>query len=267
MSIVKQFKRFLMAVMSISLIALLSGCRVAVLQPKGMIASEEKELLITAVGLMLIVVIPVIILTLVIAFKYRASNTKAKYTPDWCDSHLLETCWWIVPIIIIAILAVITWITTHSLDPYRPIDTKALNIKNKPITIEVVSLEWKWLFIYPKQGIATVNYVQFPVSTPVDFLVTSDAPMNAFQIQQLAGQIYSMNGMQTKLHLIAAQTGNYYGRSVSFSGDGFSGMDFTAKVTSQTCFNKWVQKVKQSDNPLTQDGFNQQQPPHLQQNE
>jgi cytochrome o ubiquinol oxidase subunit 2 len=231
---------------------LISGCsKMEVMNPMGPIAAQEKELLITAVLLMLIVVIPVIILTFVIAYKYRASNTKAKYSPEFSHSNKLEAIWWTIPIIIISILASITWITTHKLDPYRPLDSQT-----KPITIQVVSLEWRWLFIYPDQNIATMNFVEFPANTPVNFEITSDAPMNSFQIQQLAGQIYAMAGMRTKLHLIADQPGDYYGRSVSFSGDGFSNMQFIARAATQSDFNKWVKSVQQSPNKLTMAVYN-----------
>ncbi|OAJ35196.1 ubiquinol oxidase subunit II [Piscirickettsia salmonis] len=229
----------------------LSGCKTMLFDPQGTIAAQEMKLFITAVALMLIVVVPVLIAIPVIARRYRASNTEAKYTPEFTHSTKLEIIWWAVPIIIIAILAVITWDTTHKLDPYRPLDVKRNGQVVEPITIQAISLEWKWLFIYPKQGIATVNYVQFPVDQPIQFLVTSDAPMNSFQIQQLAGQIYSMNGMQTKLHMMADKIGEYRGRSVSFSGDGFSGMRFVTKVTSENDFNQWVESVKASPNQLT----------------
>ena len=235
---------------------LLNGCNMEVLNPKGIVADDEKRLLITALLLMLIIVVPVIIATFLIAFRYRASNTKAKYTPDWSHSALLEVVWWTIPIIIIAILARITWVSTHNLDPYRPLASTT-----KPITIEVVALEWRWLFIYPDQNIATLNFVEFPVNTPVNFLITSDAPMNSFQIQQLAGQIYAMAGMQTKLHLMASVTGDYQGRSVSFSGDGFSNMMFTARVTSLDDFNQWVQSVKHAPNGLSMAAYNQLVPP------
>jgi cytochrome o ubiquinol oxidase subunit II len=249
---VRKLQRIFLRVISCGWLLLLSGCDAVVLNPKGMIAADEKKLLIDALLLMLIVVIPVIVLTLVIAFKYRASNTKAKYSPNWAHATLLEAGWWIIPIVIICVLATLTWRTTHALDPYKPLD-----VEGKPITIQVISLDWKWLFIYPEQNIATVNFVEFPVDTPVTFLITSDAPMNSFMIQQLAGQIYSMAGMQTQLHLIADAIGDYNGRSVSFSGDGFAGMTFVARVTSKDTFNQWVQKVKASPNSLTMKAYNQ----------
>lgn len=251
-----KLRHIFLAILSVAAAALLCGCNMEVMQPKGIIAAQEKQLLIDAVLLMLVIVVPVIILTFVIGIKYRASNTKAKYSPNWAHATLLEAGWWILPIIIITVLATMTWRSTHKLDPYRPLDSNV-----KPLTIQVVSLEWRWLFIYPEQHIATINYVQFPVNTPVQFLITSDAPMNSFQIQQLAGQIYAMAGMQTKLNLMADEAGTYYGRSVSYSGDGFAGMEFAAKASTQEDFNKWVQSVKKSHNKLTMNAYNQLVPP------
>jgi cytochrome o ubiquinol oxidase subunit 2 len=223
---------------------LLSGCDLAVLNPKGIIAADQKHLMIIALLLMLIIVIPVIILTFVIAIRYRASNTKAVYAPNWSHNNWLEAVWWFVPMVIIAILATITWITSHKLDPYRPLDSNV-----KPIVIEAVALQWRWLFIYPDQHVATINYVQFPVNTPVRFLITADAPMNSFQIPQLAGQIYAMAGMETQLNLMANEIGDYNGRSVSFSGDSFSGMTFIAKASSQADFDTWLNTLKQGQQP------------------
>jgi len=216
-----------------------------ILDPKGLIASDEKTLLITAVCLLLIIVIPVIILTFVIAIKYRASNKKAKYTPDWCHNNTLEAAWWVAPIVICGILGTIIWITTQKLDPYRPLDSKV-----KPIQVQVISLQWRWLFIYPEQGIATINQLEFPVDTPINFTLTADSPMNSFQIAQLGGQIYSMNGMKTQLHLIANEKGVYSGRSVNFSGDGFEAMMFDTTVTTQEEFDNWVKKIKQTSKSL-----------------
>ncbi len=247
-----KFRNVFFGLVSIAILCL-SGCANAdVLNPKGMIARDELHLMITALLLMFIIVIPVIIATLVIAFRYRASNTKAKYDPHFTHSVKLEIFWWGIPIVIIAILATITWISTHRLDPYRPIVTGV-----KPVNIEVVSLEWRWLFIYPDQGIATMNYVEFPANTPISFEITSDAPMNSFIIEQLAGQIYSMAGMRTRLHLIADEPGIYNGRSVSFSGDGFANMTFVAKAVSNDEFNQWVNTAKQSTTPLDWNTYTQ----------
>jgi len=251
--IVTRFKGIVLKLITLGSVAWLTGCqKMEVLQPKGPVAADEKHLLITAVGLMLIIVVPVIILTLLIAFRYRASNKKAKYAPEWTHSVKLELLWWAVPIVIVSILAMITWKSTHALDPYKPLD-----VPQKPITIQVVSLNWRWLFIYPDQHMATLNFVEFPVHTPVNFRITSDAPMNSFQIDQLAGQIYAMAGMQTKLHLMADQVGDYNGRSVSFSGPGFNGMEFTARVVTADQFAQFVQTVQKTNNSLTAAAYNQ----------
>ncbi len=251
-----KLRKIILAAFSLGFILLIAGCNAEVLNPHGPVARDEKHLLITALLLMFIIVIPVLIATLVIAYRYRASNKKAKYTPEWSHSTKLEVIWWLVPIIIISILGTITWITTHQLDPYRP-----LNSTVKPVTIEVVSLEWRWLFIYPDQHIATINTLEFPVNTPINFLITSDAPMNSFQVQGLAGQIYAMAGMTTKLHLLADDVGDYNGRSVSFSGDGFANMMFTAHVVNQDEFNTWVAQVQKSPTSLDFNTYNRKLAP------
>ena len=178
---------------------------------------------------------------------YLRANTTAKYTPDWSHSNKIEAVVWTVPVIIVVILATITWKTSHELDPYKPLDSEV-----KPILVDVISLDWKWLFVYPELGIASVNELAFPVNTPVNFRVTSDTVMNSFFIPKLGGQIYAMAGMQTKLHLIANEAGKYDGISSSYSGAGFSGMKFKAIATQdQAGFDAWVAKVKQSPKQLT----------------
>ena len=248
-----KYKSAILTILSLGLVLLLSGCKTPiVLDPKGMIGEQEKELIIDAILLMLIVVIPVIIMTFVFAWKFRASNTKAHYAPNWHHSNAIEAIIWGIPIIIILVLGTITWRTTHSLDPYKPIDAP-----DKPLVIEVVALDWKWLFIYPEQNIASVNLVEFPVNVPVQFKLTADAPMNAFQIPQLGTQIYAMAGMQTQVHLIADTPGDYFGRAVNYSGRGFSGMQFTARVGSKDDFNAWVNSVKQGNDALSADAYKQ----------
>ncbi|ANI28305.1 ubiquinol oxidase subunit II [Yersinia entomophaga] len=225
----------------------LAGCDMVLMNPKGTIGLEQKTLILTAIGLMLIVVVPVIFMAFAFAWKFRASNKNATYTPNWSHSNKIELVVWAVPIIIIAILATITWKTSHELDPFKPLVVEG----KEPITIEVVSLDWKWLFIYPEQGIATVNEIAFPTDVPVNFKITSNSVMNSFFIPQLGGQIYAMAGMQTKLHLIANEAGKYNGISSSFSGKGFSGMKFTAIATpTQGDFDQWVAQVKKSPNTL-----------------
>ncbi len=223
---------------------------IAMLSPKGWVALEERNLMIKATILMLLVVIPVFILTVYIIWKFRAGNTKAEYTPDWDYSFLAEAVWWGFPMIIIVFLSLITWTSSHELDPFRPLESE-----KKPVTVQVVALQWKWLFIYPEHDIATVNFFQFPVDTPINFEITSDAPMNSFWLPRLGGQIYAMPGMKTKLHLIANELGEFPGSSANLSGKGFSGMTFLAKSSSQEDFEKWVQTVKQSPMTLGEDEY------------
>jgi len=232
--------------------SLLNGCGdIALFNPKGQIGLEEKNLIITSASVMLIVVIPVILMSIIFAWKYRASNTTAKYTPNWEHSTKIEIVVWAIPCIIILALSYITWQTCHSLDPSKPIASN-----NKPIVIDVVALDWKWLFIYPEQGIATVNEIAFPVDTPVEFHITSATVMNSFFIPQLGSQIYAMAGMDNKLHLIANETGVYKGYSANYSGAGFSDMKFNAIASTPAEFDAWVKKAKQSTATLNATSFN-----------
>ena len=227
-------------------ILLLSGCDSALLNPKGAIGVQEKELIITSLVLMLIVVIPVILMTIYFSFKYRASNTDEEYAPEWSHSTKIELVVWTIPIIIIAILGTITWHSTHELEPSKPLASDV-----EPMTIEVVSMDWKWLFIYPEQHIATLNHVVFPKDVPVEFKLTSDNIMNSFFIPRLGSQIYAMPGMVTRLHLIANHEGDFKGIADSYSGEGFSHMKFTATATAdRASFDKWVEKVQSSPDTL-----------------
>lgn len=251
----KKVLRAILVIIILGLVSFLtvyiSSHNMGVFNPKGVLAFAEMNLIVKTTLLMFIVVVPVFILLAVFAWRYRASNTKAKYTPDWHSNRVLEIIWWTIPIIIIAIIARITWVSSHELDPYKPIVSNV-----PPITIQVVALDWKWLFIYPEQNIATVNFVQFPVDTPVNFRITGDAPMNSFWIPQLSGQVYAMAGMDTKLHIMASDTGEYAGVSANYSGFGFSGMKFTAKASSREEFEKWVKEVRQSPSALSFDEYN-----------
>jgi cytochrome o ubiquinol oxidase subunit 2 len=225
---------------------LLSGCEGGVLDPKGQIGIDEKHLIVVATLLMLVVVIPVIFMTLYFAWKYRDGRDHEIYAPKWAHSRTIEIVVWLVPIVIVIILGVITWGSTHDLDPYKPLDHEAT-----PITVEVVSLNWKWLFIYPELGIASVNELAFPANVPVNFKITSDTAMNSFFIPQLGSQIYSMAGMATQLHLIANEAGVFDGISANYSGAGFAGMKFKAIATaSPEEFDAWVAKVKQQSQQL-----------------
>jgi cytochrome o ubiquinol oxidase subunit 2 len=232
-------------ILSLSAPILLGGCKMALLDPKGQVGVDEKSLILTSVWLMLIVVIPVILLTLIFAFKYRASNTKSTYLPNWNHSVRIEVIVWAVPCAIILALSILTWKSTHELDPFKPLQSKA-----KPITIDVVALDWKWLFIYPEQHIASVNEVAFPANVPVNFRITSDSVMNSFFIPQLGSQIYAMAGMESQVNLIANEPGTYEGLSANFSGPGFSDMRFNAVATSEADFNAWVAKAQQSGTKL-----------------
>ena len=238
--------------LSAGLVLLLSGCsNLDVLNPKGSVGLAERDLIATSVWAMLIVVVPVIALTLLFAWRYRASNKNAEYRPGWVHSTGIEIAIWTIPTLIILFLAVLTWKSTHELDPYRPLESQV-----KPINVEVVALDWKWLFIYPDLGIASVNQLAFPAGTPVNFVITSDTVMNSFFIPQLGGQIYAMAGMQTRLHLIADEAGNYAGTAANFSGKGFSDMKFRAIASSPEAFNAWVAKVRASSDHLDMNRYN-----------
>lgn len=242
-----KLKPLLLTAFSFVLPLFLSACKFTILDPKGRIAADEKYIMLVSVLVMLLVVVPVILLTFAFAWRYRASNVKAKYQPNWEHSTTLELIWWTIPCLIIAFLGAVTWISSHKLDPYRPL---AANTK-QVITIQAVALEWKWLFIYPEQNIASVNFVHVPVGVPVRFIITSEGPMNSLQVPQLGGQIYAMAGMQTKLHLIADAAGDYQGISANFSGNGFSDMKFTMHAGTQAEFDQWVKAVKKAPEKLT----------------
>lgn len=213
----------------------------ALLNPKGIIAQKELNVMVTATVLMLLIAIPVFILTFIIARKYRASNSRADYAPDWDQNSKLQIIWWAAPAIIIFLIAIVNWKSTHELDPYKPIESA-----NEPLTIQVVALQWKWLFIYPEENIATINFIQFPASTPIQFQLTADAPMNSFWIPQLGGQMYAMTGMSTELNLMASEIGEFRGSSAEISGTGFASMKFIAKASSHEDFKAWVASVKNS---------------------
>ena len=214
---------------------------ISVLAPKGLIGLKERNLLLIIQAIMLLVVIPVYLFTFIFSWKYRADKKNLNYDPDLVDNKVAEYFWWGIPTLIIIVIGALTYIKTDELDPYKPIAS------DKPTkTIQVVALQWKWLFIYPEENIASVNFFQIPVDTPVRFEITADAPMNSFWIPHLGGQIYAMPGMKTQLHLIANEEGEFRGSSANLSGEGFAGMTFIAKASSDEEFENWVRRARSS---------------------
>src|SRR6266404_4200435 len=202
--------------------AMLSGCTEGVLDPKGPIASAERLILFNSTGIMLAIVIPTMLATLAVAFWFRSSNSRATYLPDFNYSGRLEMLVWSIPIMTVLLVGGVAWVGSYDLDPPKPIASTV-----KPVRVQVVSLDWKWLFIYPDEGIASVNHLTVPVGTPISFELTSSGVMNSFFVPQLGGQIYTMAGMATRLHLQADHEGAYPGLSANYSGDGFADMRFT----------------------------------------
>ncbi len=211
----------------------------AILNPKGLIALKQRNLLITATLLMLVVVIPVFIFTAFVVLKYKTKNEQVSALADINARPLPTLVLWAIPSVLILIIAAMIWKSTPLLDPHKPITSEL-----KPVTVQVIALQWKWLFIYPEQNIATVNFLEFPVGTPIHFELTADeAAMNSFWIPELGGQMYAMTGMTNQLNLIANQTGEFSGSTAEMSGRGFAGMRFTAKAVSQSDFDQWVRSV------------------------
>lgn len=240
-------------------LAALGGCNYSnfsLLDPKGPIGADERSLILIALALMMIVVIPVFVMTIYFAWRYRASNERATYAPKWSHSTKIEVVVWMIPALIILTLGIIVWDSTHKLNPYHPLASE-----NKPVTIEAVSMNWKWLFIYPDQHIATINKIVFPVNVPVSFHITSDVAMTSFFIPRLGTQIYAMPGMKTQVHLLANEEGNYTGRNFQFNGAGYAGMKFQAVATSEKNFEDWVSQVKQSEQHLDFAAFQQLEQP------
>ena len=242
----RKSKFVLIGLASLCVAIFLAGCSdMLILNPKGPIGDAERYVIYVAIALMLIVVIPVFVMAIWFPWKYRASNTKATYAPKWSYSVRIDLVIWLVPIAIVTALSILVWVETHRLNPYKPIDSGV-----KPIHIEAVSLDWKWLFIYPDQDIAVVNELVFPANVPLSFRITSDTVMTSFFIPQLGSQIYAMAGMQTRLHLMADEPGVYHGQNQQFSGRGFSQMHFKAIAVASVEFEAWVQKTKHSSDKL-----------------
>lgn len=226
------------------------GRDIPVLNPQGEIANQQYTLILITVVLGMFVIIPVFILLFTIAWKYRAGNKKAKYEPDLEGNTALEVLWWVIPFLIILVLAIITHISTHALDPY-----KELKSDKKAVTVQVVSLKWNWLFIYPENGTATLNYMNIPEKTPINLTLTSDSPMNSFWVPALAGQVYTMSGMSTKLHLMADKVGTYNGSTANISGEGYADLRFKVNSMSEADFKTWIEKAAHSSNMLTMKSY------------
>lgn len=244
-NIIRKYKIFLLLIFSL----FFEGCKAVLLSPSGDIALQQRNIIITSMILVLIIIVPVIFLTIFFSWYYRSSNINATYSPEWGDSNKLEYFIWSIPVLIILILGTITWISTHKLDPYKPLSRISSKYKNispniKPLIVEVVSLDWKWLFFYPQQGIATINELAAPINYPIEFKITSSNMMNSFFIPALAGQIYTMPGMETKLHAVINKIGKYEGFSSNYSGLGFSGMKFKFYGMNQKNFNLWIKNIK-----------------------
>jgi len=220
------------------------GCE-GVLDPKGPIALAERQILFNALSIMLAIVIPVIVAILGFAFWFRASNERAHYRPDFTYSGRLELLVWSIPAMTVLLVGGVAWIGAHDLDPGKPISSTVT-----PVNVQVVSLDWKWLFIYPEQGIASVNKLVVPVGTPISFELTSSSVMNSFFVPQLGSQIYTMSGMATRLHLQADHLGTYPGISAMFSGDGFPDMRFTVDAVTDEKFSQWVSQARETGSTL-----------------
>ncbi|TBL71048.1 ubiquinol oxidase subunit II [Paenibacillus thalictri] len=249
----KQVFRAAIPLLVMFMLALVSGCgeQIIVLDPKGPIGQSQKDLIYFSSILCAVILVPVLILTAYIVWRYRDKpENKAAYQPNWSHSTTMEIVWWGIPIIVIIILAITTARYTHHLEPSKPIESA-----QKPVVIQATSLDWKWLFTYPELGIATVNSIQIPEGVPIKFELTSDAPMNSFWIPQLGGQMYTMSGMAMTLFLQADEPGTYFGSGANFSGEHFADMRFDVKATSQADFDAWVQQIKKSSPGLTMETY------------
>lgn len=223
-----------------------------VLFPAGTIGEEQIRLLLIIQALMLLVMIPVFILTFYFSWKFRAGQRREIYDPHLVDHKGLEVIWWGVPLVLVAIIGVLTWVKTYELDPYKPIASE-----KKALVVEVVATQWNWLFIYPEEKIASLNFLAIPEKTPIHFKITADAPMNSFWIPELGGQIYAMPGMQTELFLIANSTGDFMGRSANISGKGFAGMQFITRAETEENFKKWIAAAQKEGKGLDWNSYSE----------
>jgi cytochrome o ubiquinol oxidase subunit II len=228
----------------------LTACQPAVLDPQGVIGKAEKMLLINSLAIMLAIVVPTIAATFAFAWWFRASNTRARYLPDWAYSGRIELIVWSIPLLVIMLLGGVAWIASHELDPAKPLASNTPSLE-----VQVVSLDWKWLFIYPNQGVASVNQLVVPAAAPIHFSLTSASVMNAFFIPQLGSMIYTMHGMTTQLNLQADAPGTFRGLSSNFSGDGFSDMHFGVLALPAERFAAWVEAARSTGPTLDPDNY------------
>lgn len=259
--LVKRFCRLLL----LPVMLVLGGCNLVLLNPDGYVAREQSDIMISTTIIIALIIVPVLIAIAVIAWRYRASNTKAKYDGKWDHSPQLELLVWAAPLLVIIAVGAVSWTGTHQFDPYKPLDKVADNkpvpSHAKPLEVEVVSLRWKWLFFYPQYGIATVNELAAPVDVPIRFKLTSDTMMDSFFVPTLAGQVYTMPGMQTVLHGVINKPGDYKGFSANYSGAGFTDMRFTFHGLSQKDFNNWVDKVRAKGQTLDRTSYDKLRQP------
>jgi cytochrome o ubiquinol oxidase subunit II len=241
---------FLRASLIAGVTLMLADCSGGVLDPQGPVGAANTKIMLNALGIMLVIVVPTIIAVLAVAWWFRASNTRASYQPDFVYSGRIEIIVWAIPLLVIMFLGGVIWIGAHELDPFEP-----LAAQTKPTEVQVVSLDWKWLFIYPNEGVASVNELVIPAGTPVHFSLTSASVMNAFFVPQLGSMIATMNGMVTQLNLQADQPGVYFGESAQFSGNGFPGMTFNVRAVSQDDFNRWIAAARQGGPTLDRDTY------------
>ncbi|MDH4458728.1 MAG: ubiquinol oxidase subunit II [Nevskia sp.] len=243
----------------IALASLLSGCDLVTLNASGDIARQQGDLIVVSTVLMLLIVVPVMVLTGWFAWHYRASNKRATYSPEWHHSTQLELVIWSAPLLIIIALGAVTWISTHTLDPFRKLDrldaARSVPADVKPLKVQVVALDWKWLFIYPDYGIATINELAAPVDVPIEFQLTASTVMNTFYVPTLAGMIYTMPAMETRLHAVINKVGDYEGLSAHYSGAGFSDMRFRFKGMDGAAFDQWVAEVRATPAELSRDEY------------
>ncbi len=262
MSILKTLRRLL----ALATVLVLTGCsKMVLMDPSGDIARQQSDIMITTTIIIALIIVPVLIAIGIVAWRYRASNRQARYDAEWDHSSQLELLVWAGPLLIIIAVGAISWIGTHMVDPYRPLNQiapgKPVPANVTPLEVDVVSLRWKWLFFYPQYGIATVNQLAAPVDRPIRFKLTADPMMDSFFVPALAGQIYTMPGMQTQLHAVINKPGEYKGFSANFSGSGFTDMRFKFLGMSPQDFDQWVAKVRAAGGDLDRTAYDQLRQP------